>query len=202
MHTLPKTDDMNARQSQTMIMANLSLHLTELSDHMIQETRFQTIPITLTPPSTRTRWLAALSYDWASAAWTRQMGAKCAKTAQTDSVWTQPDSLSCPGWVKVNTLWGQCESEAHINTKRPRKVVPELQAHSHELTKANWQRLGWGCSSVGRASGWHAADKGSIPWCGKGLPPRANFQCRLSYGVCTPPVQSQAFTSMCMFKIL
>ena len=28
---------------------------------------------------------------------------------------------------------------------------------------------GWGCSSVGRASDWHAADAGSIPRCGKGF---------------------------------
>ena len=48
---------------------------------------------------------------------------------------------------------------------------------------------GWGCSSVGRALDWHAADTGSIPWCGKGFSPRVNFQCRFSYtySVSTPP---------------
>ena len=35
----------------------------------------------------------------------------------------------------------------------------------------------WGCSSVGRASDWHAADAGSIPQCGKGF---FSFQSQLS----------------------
>ena len=48
------------------------------------------------------------------------------------------------------------------------------------------RRPGRGCSSVGRASAWHAADAGSIPRYGKFffvffLP--VSFQCRLSYGV-------------------
>ena len=48
--------------------------------------------------------------------------------------------------------------------------------------------LGWGCSSVGRASDRHAADTGSFPRCGKGFfSPRFVFQCRLSYGVRTLP---------------
>ena len=33
----------------------------------------------------------------------------------------------------------------------------------------------------------HAADAGSIPRCGKGFLSRVNFQCRLSFGVRTPP---------------
>ena len=46
----------------------------------------------------------------------------------------------------------------------------------------------WGCGSVGRASDRHAADAGSIPRCGQRFfSPRVNFQCRLSYGVRTPP---------------
>ena len=43
----------------------------------------------------------------------------------------------------------------------------------------------WGCSSLGKARDWHAADAGSIARCGKGFSPRVNFQCRLSYGVRT-----------------
>ena len=43
------------------------------------------------------------------------------------------------------------------------------------------------CSSAGRALDWHTADAGSIPWCGKGLSPRVNFQCKLSYSVCALP---------------
>ena len=44
-----------------------------------------------------------------------------------------------------------------------------------------------GCNSVGRESDRHAADAGSIPRCGKGFSPWVHFQCRLSYGVPTPP---------------
>ena len=43
----------------------------------------------------------------------------------------------------------------------------------------------WGCSSLGKARDWHAADAGLIPRLGKGFSPRVNFQCRLSYGVRT-----------------
>ena len=47
---------------------------------------------------------------------------------------------------------------------------------------------GRGCRTAGRASDRHAANAGSIPRCGKGLFfHRGNFQCRLSYGVRTPP---------------
>ena len=28
---------------------------------------------------------------------------------------------------------------------------------------------GWGCSSVGRTSDWHATEAGSVPWCGRGF---------------------------------
>ena len=47
--------------------------------------------------------------------------------------------------------------------------------------------MGWGCSSVGRASDRHAADTGSIPLCGKRFFIPVNFRCRLSYGVLTSP---------------
>ena len=45
---------------------------------------------------------------------------------------------------------------------------------------------GWGCSSVGRVSDWHAAEAGSIPQCSKGFFSQSQlFFRRLSYGVCT-----------------
>ena len=38
------------------------------------------------------------------------------------------------------------------------------------LTSNNFcHKMGWGCSSVGRAPDWHAANAGSIPWCCKGV---------------------------------
>ena len=60
--------------------------------------------------------------------------------------------------------------------------------------------------SVGRASDTkarHNTDVGSSPWCSEGFPPpRVNFQCRLSYGVCTDPVcKCDASTSVHTFKI-
>ena len=44
-------------------------------------------------------------------------------------------------------------------------------------------RVGWGCSPVGRALERHAADARST----REFSPSVNFQCRLSYGVRTPP---------------
>ena len=49
------------------------------------------------------------------------------------------------------------------------------------------KRQGWGCSSVGIASDRHAADAGSTPRWARDFSPRVTFQCRLSYGVRTPP---------------
>ena len=47
--------------------------------------------------------------------------------------------------------------------------------------------LGWGYSSVGRSSYRYAAHAGSILRCGKRFFPPSQLQCRLSYGVRTPP---------------
>ena len=55
------------------------------------------------------------------------------------------------------------------------------------LSSLSFCCLGWGCSSVGRASNRHVADAGSIPRCGKRFFPTVNFQCRLFYVVRTPP---------------
>ena len=44
---------------------------------------------------------------------------------------------------------------------------------------------GRGCSSVGRASNWHAAEAGSIPRAARDFSPTVKFQCRLFYGVRT-----------------
>ena len=44
-----------------------------------------------------------------------------------------------------------------------------------------------GCSSVGHASDRHATEAGQFPGLAKDFSSRVNFQCRLSYGACTPP---------------
>ena len=40
-----------------------------------------------------------------------------------------------------------------------------------------------------------------FPGAARDFSPKVNFQCRLSYGVRTPRVQSYAFTSVCALKI-
>ena len=55
-----------------------------------------------------------------------------------------------------------------------------------EIGLISWM-AGWGCSSVGRAPYWHAADAGAIQGAAGEFSPRVNFQFRLSYGVRTPP---------------
>ena len=45
----------------------------------------------------------------------------------------------------------------------------------------------WGCSSVGRASDRHTADQVPLPGAAREFSTGANFQCRLSCGVRTPP---------------
>ena len=45
----------------------------------------------------------------------------------------------------------------------------ELVLYRVQVLTGNCTSKGWGCSSVGRASGWHAADAGLIPQCGKGF---------------------------------
>ena len=46
--------------------------------------------------------------------------------------------------------------------------------------------MGWGCSSVGRASDRHAANANPFPIVARDFSPRVSFQCRLSYSVHTP----------------
>ena len=70
------------------------------------------------------------------------------------------------------------------------------------LSSLSFCCLGWGCSSVGRASDQHAADAGSIPQCGKGF-----FFLELTFSADSlmvsvhPRVQSHAFTSVRTLKI-
>ena len=49
------------------------------------------------------------------------------------------------------------------------------------------QNLGWGCSSVGRASDRHDVDAEFDSPVRQGIFLSVNIQCRLSYGVRTPP---------------
>ena len=63
------------------------------------------------------------------------------------------------------------------------------------------KRLGWGCSSVGRASDRWAADAGSIPRCGKGFFSQSQLSMqtllRCPY---TQSVQSNVLTSVLTLK--
>ena len=61
---------------------------------------------------------------------------------------------------------------------------------------------GWWCSSVGKATDWHAADAGLNPQCGKGFSPQCQLSRADSLMVSVHPrVQSHAFTSVRMLKI-
>ena len=59
--------------------------------------------------------------------------------------------------------------------------------------------VGWGCSSVGRASDRHAADAESIPRCGKGF--FSQSQLSVKTLLRCPRVQSQVLTSVRTLKI-
>ena len=64
-------------------------------------------------------------------------------------------------WVKAqNWLYLVCFSVAlSSDTKHHTPSIFHMLTHGG----------GWGCNSVGRASDWHVADTGSIPWGGKGF---------------------------------
>ena len=57
--------------------------------------------------------------------------------------------------------------------------------------------MGWGCSSVGRASDRHAADTGSSSPVRQRIFLSVSFQCRLSYGVRAHPC-AIAFICICV----
>ena len=62
--------------------------------------------------------------------------------------------------------------------------------------------LGWGCSSVGRASDRHVADAGSIPRCGKRIFSQSQTFSADCFKVSVHPrAQSRAFTSLRTLKI-
>ena len=86
----------------------------------------------------------------------------------------------------------------HVGIRRVKRTTRLVEQHGghHAL-----QQQGWGCSSVGTASDRHADDTGSIPRCSKGFFfPRVNFQCRLSYGVHTPPCAIACINSRVHFE--
>ena len=84
------------------------------------------------------------------------------------------------------------ESNLHQHRDGPGAEAAELHLH-----------LGWGCSSVGRASDRHAADAGSIPRCGKGFfsQSQLSVQTRSLTVSVHPRAQSHAFTSVRTLKI-
>ena len=81
---------------------------------------------------------------------------------------------------------------------QPRLIV----CQSHHFTTVLWRSCNWGCSLVGTASGWHAADAGLIPRGGKGffLPESAFSADSLTVFV-NPHVQSHAFISVVNVRI-
>ena len=87
-----------------------------------------------------------------------------------------------------------------------------IKSHAHSIRKTNKQTaqivigetnlrqlkvaaaLGWGCSTVVRASDRHAADAGSIPWCGKGFFSQSRLSVQtLSRCPYSPREQSHAY---------
>ena len=59
-----------------------------------------------------------------------------------------------------------------------------------------------GCSSVGRASDGHAADTGLMFWCGKGFFSQSQLSVQTLTVLVHPHMQSHAWASVCMLKIL
>ena len=119
--------------------------------------------------------------------------------------WVLADSSS---QVTVEQLRGKWESfrlkTVSVGTlKAPhcQTVIPSQQGWKGEVRprgSVDWTRncstynlkrscSGWGCSLVGRASGRHAADAGSIPRCGKGFFSQSQLSVQTLYDVRTPP---------------
>ena len=65
-----------------------------------------------------------------------------------------------------------------------------------------YTQMGWGCSSVGRASDRHVSDAGLIPQCGKGFFSQSQLSVETLMVSIHPCVQSHTFTSVYMLKIL
>ena len=57
--------------------------------------------------------------------------------------------------------------------------------------------LGQGCSSIGRALAWHAADTGSIPWCGKGFFAQSQFSVQTLLWCLYTPVRNRVYLHLC-----
>ena len=77
-------------------------------------------------------------------------------------VWTCVCEQKCQNMC----LWANVSEHVFVR-KSVRTCVCEQMCL--DIFCADYNQLGWWCSSVGRASDWPAADAGSMPWCGKGF---------------------------------
>ena len=79
-------------------------------------------------------------------------------------------------------------SDDFTGPKDLRVPLRRLSCNENDTLRSRLTRSGWGCSSVGRASDRHATDaRFDSPVRQRDFSPRVNFQCRLYYGVRTPP---------------
>ena len=70
------------------------------------------------------------------------------------------------------------------------------------LSRKHWPlSVAWGCSSVGRALCWHAANWVKLPSVTKHFPPRVNFQCRLSHSVSAAHMYNYMHQNLCVHQI-
>ena len=82
-----------------------------------------------------------------------------------------------------------------------KKILPPLLP-GLELATFRSQLIGWGCSSVGKASDQHAADAGSIPRCGEVFFSQSQISVQTLTVSVHRNMQSHAFTAARTLKIL
>ena len=99
-----------------------------------------------------------------------------------------------------NTEGVVCWQGWDIFTNTPGEHVMCLEQYAFYVDRAGM----WGCRSVGSASDRHAANAGSIPWCGKGFFSQSQLSVQILF-LCPPPpprgVQSHTLTYVRTLKI-
>ena len=88
--------------------------------------------------------------------------------------------LTSNGFLKIRT--------AVMKTGRPFLSVSQAFRH-----------IGWGCSSVGRATDRHAADAGSIPRCGKGFFSLSQLSVQILFTITSSPPPHPPGATACIY---